>query len=290
MSPGSSGVRAERERSGTAAGVLQAPRSCARCARPLAIGRRPEARYWSKRCPQASSRERLKDRRSSPPPVVLETCVWWGADAGRVEGAGAVLLQALPPGVLAASASSAAPQLRGPGPGRHVWRCGVSDSESEERKWLIQTTIPLVAPAVWWRGRGGASAAGVRHLPRRSAFVLRDGGAPAPPGRAVRALRRAAARHVDRGLPAGCRGDGCCARRVCAGVEGGVTGGLLGGDARGFHSALGIELPGWAQPEAPVSCFADPEAHARQDRDAPCSVNVESGLWNCHGCGGRRAV
>jgi hypothetical protein len=34
-----------------------------------------------------------------------------------------------------------------------------------------------------------------------------------------------------------------------------------------------------------VSCFADPEVHARQDRDASCSVNVESGLWNCQGCG-----
>jgi hypothetical protein len=64
-----------------------------------------------------------------------------------------------------------------------------------------------------------------------------------------------------------------------------MSGASSGGDVRGFYRALGIELPGWAQPEAPVSCFADPGAHVRQDRDASCSVNVQSGLWNCHGCG-----
>jgi endogenous inhibitor of DNA gyrase (YacG/DUF329 family) len=79
MSPGSSVLRAERERSGTAAGVLHAPRSCARCGGPLAVGLRSEARYCSKRCRQASSRERLTDRPStSPPSVVLEECVWCG--------------------------------------------------------------------------------------------------------------------------------------------------------------------------------------------------------------------
>jgi hypothetical protein len=64
-----------------------------------------------------------------------------------------------------------------------------------------------------------------------------------------------------------------------------VTSTLPGGDVRGFYRALGVALPEWAQAEASVSCFAHPEAHARQDRDASCSVNVESGLWNCHGCG-----
>jgi hypothetical protein len=39
------------------------------------------------------------------------------------------------------------------------------------------------------------------------------------------------------------------------------------------------------QREVSVSCFAHPDMHARQDRDASCSVNVESGLWNCQGCG-----
>lgn len=64
-----------------------------------------------------------------------------------------------------------------------------------------------------------------------------------------------------------------------------MSGALQGGDVRGFYRALGVALPEWARPEASVSCFARPEAHARQDRDASCSVNVESGLWNCHGCG-----
>ena len=64
-----------------------------------------------------------------------------------------------------------------------------------------------------------------------------------------------------------------------------MTSTLPGGDVRGFYRALGVALPEWAQAEASVSCFAHSEAHARQDRDASCSVNVESGLWNCHGCG-----
>jgi hypothetical protein len=64
-----------------------------------------------------------------------------------------------------------------------------------------------------------------------------------------------------------------------------MTSTLPGGDVRGFYRALGVTLAEWAQGEASVSCFARPEAHARQDRDASCSVNVESGLWNCHGCG-----
>ena len=60
---------------------------------------------------------------------------------------------------------------------------------------------------------------------------------------------------------------------------------LPGADVRGFYHALGIELADWAQQEASVACFADPDAHARQDRDASCSVNVEAGVWRCHGCG-----
>jgi hypothetical protein len=56
-------------------------------------------------------------------------------------------------------------------------------------------------------------------------------------------------------------------------------------DVRGFYQALGIELPGWAHTEAPVRCFADPDAHQHQDRDASCSVNLASGAFNCHGCG-----
>jgi hypothetical protein len=64
-----------------------------------------------------------------------------------------------------------------------------------------------------------------------------------------------------------------------------VTATAPGGDVRGFYLALGVELPGWAHTEAPVRCFADSDAHHRQDRDASCSVNLESGAFNCHGCG-----
>jgi hypothetical protein len=57
------------------------------------------------------------------------------------------------------------------------------------------------------------------------------------------------------------------------------------GDVRGFYAALGIELPAWAHEEAPVRCFAQPDAHAHGDRSPSCSVNLVSGAWNCHGCG-----
>jgi hypothetical protein len=66
-----------------------------------------------------------------------------------------------------------------------------------------------------------------------------------------------------------------------------VSGTLPGADVRGFYSALGIELPGWAQEEASIACFADPDAHARGDRDPSCSVNVETGAWHCWGCGAK---
>ena len=60
---------------------------------------------------------------------------------------------------------------------------------------------------------------------------------------------------------------------------------LAGADIRGYYQALGMQLPGWAQREASVSCFADPEAHRHGDRNPSCSVNLEHGAWHCHGCG-----
>ena len=54
---------------------------------------------------------------------------------------------------------------------------------------------------------------------------------------------------------------------------------------RAFYAALGIELPAWSTREAPVRCFAQPDAHNRGDRSPSCSVNLASGAWNCHGCG-----
>jgi hypothetical protein len=54
-----------------------------------------------------------------------------------------------------------------------------------------------------------------------------------------------------------------------------------------FYAALGVELPVWFRREAPVRCFAAPEAHNRGDRNPSCSVSLASGAWNCHGCGAR---
>lgn len=60
---------------------------------------------------------------------------------------------------------------------------------------------------------------------------------------------------------------------------------LAGADIRGFYTALGIHLPYRATVEASVRCFADHDAHRHADHKPSCSVNLISGLWNCHGCG-----
>ena len=75
-SPGSA-ARAARDRSPTAGGEVDAG-SCAQCGEPLPAELRAEARYCSKRCRQAASRARLKDRPPSPPPTPTETCAWCG--------------------------------------------------------------------------------------------------------------------------------------------------------------------------------------------------------------------
>jgi hypothetical protein len=54
---------------------------------------------------------------------------------------------------------------------------------------------------------------------------------------------------------------------------------------RAFYAELGIELADGASREAPVRCFARPEAHSNGDHSPSCSVNLQSGAWNCHGCG-----
>ena len=66
-----------------------------------------------------------------------------------------------------------------------------------------------------------------------------------------------------------------------------MTSTLAGADIRGFYSALGIELPDWATVEASVRCFADPDAHAHDDRDPSCSINLTHGAWHCWGCGAK---
>lgn len=68
---------AARAHRGTSpAGAREASRSCERCGEPVPPGLRAEARYCSKRCRQAASRQRLKDRPPSPPPSPAETCAW----------------------------------------------------------------------------------------------------------------------------------------------------------------------------------------------------------------------
>ena len=58
-------------------------------------------------------------------------------------------------------------------------------------------------------------------------------------------------------------------------------------DVPAFYAALGIELPGWAHTNATVRCFADPGAHAHEDRNPSCSVSLEHGAWRCWACGAR---
>lgn len=56
-------------------------------------------------------------------------------------------------------------------------------------------------------------------------------------------------------------------------------------DIRAFYAALGIQLPAWSTINASTHCFANPDAHRRGDHDPSCSVNLQHGAWNCHGCG-----
>ncbi len=60
---------------------------------------------------------------------------------------------------------------------------------------------------------------------------------------------------------------------------------LPGADIRGYYDQLGIHLPDTLRTEVTVRCFADPDAHRREDRDPSCSVNTINGAWRCHGCG-----
>jgi endogenous inhibitor of DNA gyrase (YacG/DUF329 family) len=67
---------AGRAHRATPAGAGKGSRSCERCGEPLPAGLRGEARYCSKRCRQAASRARLKDRPPFPPPSAAEACAW----------------------------------------------------------------------------------------------------------------------------------------------------------------------------------------------------------------------
>lgn len=54
---------------------------------------------------------------------------------------------------------------------------------------------------------------------------------------------------------------------------------------RGFYAALDIALLECNGREAGVRCFANPDAHTHADRNRSASVNLDSGVWCCHGCG-----
>jgi hypothetical protein len=62
---------------------------------------------------------------------------------------------------------------------------------------------------------------------------------------------------------------------------------LATADIRGFYKALGVELPGWADHDAPAHCFASPESHVHGDHNPSTSVSLINGAWCCHGCGAR---
>jgi hypothetical protein len=58
-----------------------------------------------------------------------------------------------------------------------------------------------------------------------------------------------------------------------------------GADVGGLYRALGVHLPQRGPHEATVPCFANPNAHRREDRSPSCSVSLVSGAWCCHACG-----
>lgn len=60
---------------------------------------------------------------------------------------------------------------------------------------------------------------------------------------------------------------------------------IAGTSVRDFYAEIGVDLPDRGGTEASVRCFANPEAHSREDRNPSCSVSLVTGLWCCHGCG-----
>ncbi len=62
----------------------------------------------------------------------------------------------------------------------------------------------------------------------------------------------------------------------------------MNADVSGFYRALGVELPpASGAANVAIACFVNPEAHRHEDRNKSCSVSMESGAFNCHGCGAR---
>ena len=147
---------------------------------------------------------------------------------------------------------------------------------------------PRPGPGELWRQLDDAHPTAIAASVAAAAGLARPGAVLG--GVTARAHRRRRAGIDARGRAR--RGDGRSGRGRAVGEPAatdpwgsGMTRRRRGGDVRGFYLALGVELPGWVHTEAPVRCFADPDAHQHQDRDASCSVNLQSGAFNCHGCG-----
>lgn len=60
---------------------------------------------------------------------------------------------------------------------------------------------------------------------------------------------------------------------------------LKANDVTAFYNDIGVPVTGSGGTDVQVSCFANPDAHNHEDRNKSCSINLESGLWNCFGCG-----
>ncbi len=56
---------------------------------------------------------------------------------------------------------------------------------------------------------------------------------------------------------------------------------------RAFYAGLGVDLPDRGGANVQVRCFADSDAHRRGDRNPSCSVNKETGAFNCFACGAK---
>jgi hypothetical protein len=54
---------------------------------------------------------------------------------------------------------------------------------------------------------------------------------------------------------------------------------------RDLYAQLGVTLGRGDDRNAAARCFANPDAHRHDDRNASCSVSLSTGAWKCHACG-----
>jgi hypothetical protein len=58
-------------------------------------------------------------------------------------------------------------------------------------------------------------------------------------------------------------------------------------DVRAFYAELGVHLPARGSGNVDVRCFLNPNAHKRADKSASCSISLDHGAFQCHGCGAK---